>query len=138
MAKGRKVRGVFWRHGEWWIRWACTLGHGHRTPSGDSKTAATEEHTARRAEVRQARKAGRECCPRLIRRDRPVLFEEILDDYMQYSERTKRSHNNDHARPNASRPSFATGWRSTSRRGRSRTSAPRSAMDELLPRSTTT
>ena len=98
MAKGRKVRGVFWRHGEWWIRWACTLGHDHRTPSGDSKTAAAEEHKARRAEVRQARKAGRESCPRLLRRDRPVLFEEILDDYTQYSERTKRSHNNDHAK----------------------------------------
>src|SRR2546422_692523 len=32
MLKGRKVRGVFWRTGEWWIRWACTLGHDHRKP----------------------------------------------------------------------------------------------------------
>ncbi len=106
MMKGRKVRGVFWRNGEWWIRWACTLGHDHRKPSGDSKTAATEEHKAKRAEVRQARKAERECCPRLIRRDRPLLFEEILDDYMQYSERTKRSHNNDHAKSECFRALF--------------------------------
>ena len=59
MSKGRKVRGVFWRDGEWWIRWACTLGHDHRSPSGDSKTVAAEEHKAKRAEVREARKAGR-------------------------------------------------------------------------------
>jgi hypothetical protein len=60
---GRKVRGVFRRDGAWWIRWACTLGHDHRKHSGQEKTAATEEHKAKRAEVREARKAGRECCP---------------------------------------------------------------------------
>src|SRR5262245_41915435 len=92
---GRKVRGVFFRDGEWWIRWACTLGHDHRKPSGAEKTAATEEHKAKRAEVREARKAGRECCPRLVRRDRPLLFEEVVADYMEHSRRTRRSHNND-------------------------------------------
>jgi integrase len=51
MKTGRKVRGVFWRDGQWWIRWVCTLGHDHRKPSGDLKTAATEEHKAKRAEV---------------------------------------------------------------------------------------
>jgi hypothetical protein len=56
MAKGKKVRGVFWRDGKWWIRWACSLGHDHRKPSGEFKTAATEEPKARRAEVREARK----------------------------------------------------------------------------------
>src|SRR5262245_20830669 len=92
---GRKVRGVFWRDGEWWIRWACTLGHDHRKPSGDLKTAATEEHKAKRAEVREARKACVECCPRLIERKRPLLFEEILSDYMEHSRRTKRSTDDD-------------------------------------------
>src|SRR5262245_22900983 len=95
MKPGRKVRGVFLRDGEWWIRWACTLGHDHRKPSGEQKTAATEEHKAKRAEVRDARKAGRECCPRLVERQRPAMFKDILADYMQYSERTKRSHDDD-------------------------------------------
>jgi integrase len=95
MARGRKVRGVFSRDGEWWIRWACTLGHDHRKSSGASKTQATEEHKAKRAEVREARKAGRECCPRLVRRDKPFLFEDVLGDYMLHSQRTKRSHKND-------------------------------------------
>src|SRR5215475_5412102 len=83
---GRKVRGVFFRDGEWWIRWACTLGHDHRKPSGVLKTAATEEHKAKRAEVREARKAGRECCPRLVCRQKPLLFEDLVHDYLQYSE----------------------------------------------------
>lgn len=92
------MHGVFWRDGEWWIRWVCSLGHDHRKPSGESKTVATEEHKGKRAEVREARKAGRECCPRLVRRGRPTLFAEILDDYMQYSEHRKRSYNNDRAK----------------------------------------
>src|SRR5215831_3944080 len=92
---GRKVRGVFRRDGEWWIRWACTLGHDHRKPSGELKTAATEEHKAKRAEVREARKAGRECCPRLARRDKPLLFEDLVEDYLEYSRRSKRSSTDD-------------------------------------------
>lgn len=83
MAQGRKIRGVFWRDGKWWIRWACSLGHDHRKPSGDLKTAATEEHKAKRAEVREARKVGRECCPRLVRRDRPSTFADLLDRYLK-------------------------------------------------------
>jgi integrase len=98
MAKGRKVRGVFFRDGQWWIRWACSLGHDHRNPSGTEKTAATEEHKAKRAEVREARKAGRECCPRLVRRERPLLFEEVIADFMEHSRRTKRSYTNDKIR----------------------------------------
>jgi integrase len=101
MKTGRKVRGVFWRDCQWWIRWACTLGHDHRKPSGEVKTAATEEHEAKRAEVREARKVGRECCPRLVQRQRPALFEDIVADYMECSQRTKRSHDDD--RPKAER-----------------------------------
>jgi integrase len=98
---GRKARGVFWRDGEWWIRWACTLGHDHRKPSGELKTAATEEHKAKRAEVREARKIGRECCPRLLRREQPLLFDDLVKDYLEYSRRSKRSHTDD--RPRAER-----------------------------------
>jgi integrase len=98
MKQGRKMRGVFERDGRWWIRWTCTLGHDHRKPSGDSKSAAGEEHKAKRAEVRDARKAGRECCPRLVYRDRPALFDDILADYMEYSRRDKRSHDSDKAK----------------------------------------
>ena len=108
MTRGRKIKGIFWRDGTWWIRWACTLGHDHRRPSGESKTAATEEHKAKRAEVREARKSGRECCPRLIRRDRPLLFEEILKDYMTYSERQKRAYRDDRAKEKCFRTLFGT------------------------------
>jgi integrase len=107
MKQGRKVRGVFWREREWWIRWSCTLGHDHRKPSGELKTAASEEHKAKRAEVREARKIGRECCPRLVQRDRPVLFDEILDDYMTYSQRTKRSTADDRPKEARFRAMFA-------------------------------
>ena len=55
-----------------------SLGHDHRNLSGDLKTVATEEHKTKRAEVREARKAGREYCPRLVQRQRPTLFEDIL------------------------------------------------------------
>src|SRR5215468_10574554 len=103
---GRKVRGVFRRDGEWWIRWACTLGHDHRKPSGELKTAATEEHKAKRAEVREARKAGRECCPRLVTRTRPALFEEILADYMEHSRRNKRSTDDDNPKEQRFRALF--------------------------------
>src|SRR5215468_7248395 len=95
---GRKVRGVFRRDGEWWIRWACTLGHDHRKPSGELKTAATEEHKAKRAEVREARKAGLECCPRLLQREKPPLFDDLVADYLEYSRRSKRSHTDDRRR----------------------------------------
>jgi hypothetical protein len=82
MKRSQRVRGIFTKRGRWWIRWTGTLGHDHRRPSGELKSAATEEHKARRAEVRDARKTSRECCPRLVLRDRPVLFEEILTDYL--------------------------------------------------------
>jgi len=59
------------------------------------KTAATEEHKAKRAEVREARKAGRECCPRLVQRSRPLMFDEVLADYLVYSKQSKRSHRHD-------------------------------------------
>src|SRR6185503_5275245 len=98
MGKGRKTRGVFWRDGRWWIRWACTLGHDHRKSSGDLKTAATEEHKAKRAEVREARKVGQECCPRLVRRSRPLLVNDLLNEYMDYSRANKRSYGDDQAR----------------------------------------
>src|SRR5262245_40216910 len=104
---GRKVRGVFFRDRQWWIRWACTLGHDHRQPSGELKTAATEEHKPKGAEVREARKVGRACCPRLIRRDRPLAFEDLVNDYLEYSERSKRSYADD--KPRADR--LLTYWR---------------------------
>src|SRR5262245_58771984 len=106
MGKGRKTRGIFWRDGKWWIRWACTLGHDHRSPSGNVKTAASEEQKKMRADVRGARKAGKECCPRLTTRSKPVLFEDILEDFLEYSRQTKRSHKHDVARARLLRARF--------------------------------
>jgi integrase len=62
------------------------------------KTAATEEHKAKRAEVREARKNSQECCPRLLRREKPLLFEDMVTDYLEYSRRSKRSHLDDKRR----------------------------------------
>src|SRR6266508_4284151 len=106
MKAGRKIRGVFWRDGEWWIRWACTLGHDHRKPSGQLKTAANEEQKAKRAEVRDARKTGRESCPRLVERTRPLTFEELLADYLVYSKQSKRFHRHDRTRGRRLRATF--------------------------------
>jgi integrase len=106
MPKGPKARGVFQRDRTWWIRWVCTLGHDHRNLSGELKTVATEEHKTKRAEVREARKTGREYCPRLVQRQRPTFFEDILADYMEYSARNKRSHNNDRAKAESFKKRF--------------------------------
>jgi integrase len=95
MKQGRKVKGVFWRDGAWWIRWACSLGHDHRKPSGELKTAATEEHKAKRAEIREARKSGRPCCPKLTPREQPASLAALIDDFLVYSKRTKRSYRDD-------------------------------------------
>jgi integrase len=95
MKEGRKVKGVFQRDGQWWIRWACTLGHDHRKPSGDLKMVAVEEHQQKRAEVRDARKAGRQCCPKLTVRERPMTAETLIDDFLAHSKINKRSYRDD-------------------------------------------
>jgi len=92
-----KARGIFERDGVWWISWCCTLGHRHREKVG-ARGLAREQHAARRREVRAARREGREFCPGLQERERPVMFKEIVRDYKAYAETNKRSHKDDRPR----------------------------------------
>ncbi len=83
--------------GEWWVVWFCTLGHRHREKVGP-RSLARERHPARRREVREARREGREFCPSLVERKHPVMFKDILKEYKVYSEVNKRSHKDDRPR----------------------------------------
>ncbi len=102
MVKGKrpaapKVKGVFERGGEWWIRWHCTLGHEHREKVGP-RGLAKERHGARRREVREARRDGREYCPNLDPRPHPIMFKDLCREYKAYAEANKRSHRDDRPR----------------------------------------
>jgi len=57
-----------------------------------------ERHGARRREVREARREGREFCPNLEARERPIMFKDIVRDYRTYAETNKRSHEDDRPR----------------------------------------
>src|SRR5262245_39759340 len=85
--KGQKVRGVYWRadRGEWWVRWTCVLGKKHRQASGPDKELARRERSDRVLAVRTARKVGELSCSKCIPTvtDKPVLFEELLDDLLR-------------------------------------------------------
>ena len=105
MAKSGR-RGVFWRanpqgtqelrrpgsgreRGDWWIRWFCSRGHLHREQIG-AKSAAQDMAERRR---NQARTEG--FCLTEKKRDRPVPFSEIVDDYVRYQETHNRPPHND-------------------------------------------
>lgn len=92
-----KARGIFEWDGERWICWFCTLGHKHRGKLG-ARGLAKERHAARRREVREARREGREFCPNLQERERPVMFKDICRDYRSFAEANKRSHKDDRPR----------------------------------------
>src|SRR5262245_59075107 len=80
----RKRDGVFQRDRRWWNRWTCSLGHDHCNPVGDTKSRALDEYHKRRDLVRRAREDGQHYCPRLQeRRKKPVMFGELLDDFLR-------------------------------------------------------
>ncbi len=83
--------------GEWWIAWFCTLGHRHREKIGP-KTLARDRHAARRQAIREAGRDGREFCPNLEQRKRPIMFKDLCREYRLYSETNKRSHKDDRPR----------------------------------------
>jgi integrase len=92
-----KIKGVFKRDGDHWVRWTCTIGHEHREKVGP-RGLAKERHAARRREVREARREGRQFCPDLIERQRPVMFRDIVRDHKAFSEANKKSHKDDRPR----------------------------------------
>jgi integrase len=75
--------------GDWWIQWHCALGHKHRESVGP-KSVAEHEVTKRRT---QARTEG--FCLSETKRNRPVLFSDIVDDYVQYQKAHNRPPHND-------------------------------------------
>jgi integrase len=93
----KKVRGVYEHKGAWWIVWFCTLGHRHREKIG-TRGVAREQHAARRRAVREARREGREYCPNLAERARPIMFKDLCREYKAYAEANKRSHRDDRPR----------------------------------------
>lgn len=78
-AAGR-TRGVFRRKGVWWIRWACSYGHLHREKIGP-KSIANQEYAKRKT---QAKTEG--FCLDNMKRERVILFREIVADYIKHLE----------------------------------------------------
>ena len=95
--KAKKVRGVYDYKGDWWIIWFCTLGHRHREKIG-ARGLAREQHAAKRRAVREARREGREFCPNLEQRQRPIMFKDLCREYRTYAEANKGSHKDDRPR----------------------------------------
>jgi integrase len=115
--KGQKTRGVFWRQdrSEWWIRWTCTLGHKHRRAQGPDKEQARRERSTKVLEVREARRAGRVCCPKMTPAERPARFSQLLDDYLRRrdlkardEDERERRKRKEHARVEFLRARFGT------------------------------
>lgn len=87
-------RGIFEKvpgSGEWWIRYADATGRIRR-----EKVGTFEEAEARLRIRKQEAKLG--TLPRLARQRRPVLFREIAEDALTYSDQHKRSAKNDQYR----------------------------------------
>ncbi len=94
MKQEMKQRGIFEKQpgsGEWWIRYADATGRIRR-----EKVGTFEEAKARLELRKQEAKLG--TLPRLARQRRPVLFREIAEDALAYSDEHKRSARNDHGR----------------------------------------
>ena len=87
---GRKLpRGVFPRDGVFWIRYADQFGRVHREKVGPFLKQAQAAYQKRKSEVRE----GKFFPDKLMRR--AVLFDEIAQDFLEYSKQTKRSYGHD-------------------------------------------
>jgi integrase len=99
-----KVKGVYEKvpgSGEWWIRYA-DLSHKIRREKAGTKASASRLYQKRKTETLQGKKL-----PETLNR-RTVLFAELADDAMEYSERHKRSFPVDQGRIKALRKWFGT------------------------------
>jgi integrase len=77
--------------GIWWVRYADTAGRIRKEKAG-SKSNAEKLYHKRKSEMLQQRKL-----PELLRR-RVILFSEIAEDALVYSQRHKRSYRDDQSR----------------------------------------
>jgi hypothetical protein len=99
-------RGVFWQpnpggtqelrrpgapreRGDWWIRYFCVHRHKHRELVG-AKSAAHDMADRRRQQARTE-----DLCLTDKKRDRPIAFSEIVDDYVKHQETHNRPPHND-------------------------------------------
>jgi len=92
MMPSRLPRGVFWREGAYWIRYADRAGRMHREKVGPFLKKAVAAYNKRKSEIYE----GKFFAPEL--RQRPVMFPEIAREFLEYSRRNKRSYGHDATR----------------------------------------
>lgn len=93
--KNGSCRGIYERaksSGIWWIRYADQNGRLHREKVGP-KALAIEVYRKRKTEIREGK-----FFPDRIGRQRVVIFNELVDDYLAHSKTNKRSHEDDKGR----------------------------------------
>lgn len=108
--KSAKDIGVIFRRGHWWARWTCTAGHDHRWLVA-TKTEGKDIHQEKARAVREARRSGEPCCPRLDQaraaaQPQALQMETVIADYAEHSRRAKRSHATDRSRLREIRAAF--------------------------------
>jgi integrase len=84
MSAPRKTRGVFQRGSDWWIRWACSLGHLHREKIGPKSLALTE-YQKRKVLV----KTQNFCLTQARAVQQAVTFEEAAQRYLEWAKRER-------------------------------------------------
>lgn len=104
-----KVRGY------WYARWTCTESHGHRRLAQPENTAKEARDLAgtKREEVRQAKYLGKPCCPNLDKTAKPRTVGELVQDFLEATKTTKRSHGHDVMRAKRIKAVFGTQGAST-------------------------
>lgn len=83
--------------GRWWARWTCTEGHEHRKLAQPENTAKEARDVAgvMREKVRESRYLSAPCCPNLEKISAPRTVQELVEDFLQATKATKRSHSHD-------------------------------------------
>lgn len=91
-SRGRKLpRGVFEpKPAEYWIRFADSTGKIRREKIGPLVGPARDAYHKRRSEAKEGK-----IFPESMRGRTPVLFQEIVRDFLVYSKRKKRDHKHD-------------------------------------------
>ena len=92
MTTRRLPRGVFQRDGLFWICYVDQNGKIHREKVGPFIKQAQSAYQKRKSEVREGK-----FFPEKVRQ-RPILFSEVAQDFLDYSKKFKRSHGHDTGR----------------------------------------
>ena len=89
MTSRKLPRGVFQRDGLFWICYADQNGKFHREKVGPFIKQAQSAYQKRKSEVREGK-----FFPEKVRQ-RPILFSEVAQDFLDCSKKFKRSHGHD-------------------------------------------